>query len=152
MNDARLEVNASVARLTGSGSVHAPIRLRLDDMSFPTDMWSDFAVLLLIEWASASLSVLLGREKAVEIRFLEGPYHVGLALGDSGQCRLTLTEDRARPVVLAECVALVRPLAQSVLQASEDILAVSYENGWYDRYSGQLASLVVRLKDALLQP
>ncbi len=146
MKSARLELDTTSVERSGAGLVIAGIRLHVDGVSFPSHIWTDFAVVVLLWWADAAMSALNGDLGTHEIRFLEGPFLVRLTPRTGGAWHLALVDNFLVPQIRFEGTVRPAPLLRSLVAASDVILALCRDRGWESRDSARLELTISRLR------
>ena len=91
-----------------------------DQKVFPESNWNDFVDVLLLEWSRQLLSVVSARVEQVTLRFMDGPFSVGLVC-EAARCR-ALFKDGDK-IVGSVGEIDVADLIQSFLSAGESLLS-----------------------------
>jgi hypothetical protein len=144
---AKLEVDVARVERTSTGLVDAGVRVRVAEITFPHEDWTDFAVLVVAWWAEALVRILNGDSMKEEIRFMDGPYVVRVERTTNDAWRLELVDDfQVRRVRHAAVVDPV-PLVASVVAAADSLLELCRTRGWESRDSVRLATLASGLRD-----
>ena len=86
---------------------------------FPEANWNDFVDVLLLEWSRQLLGVASGRMEQVTLRFMDGPFSVGLVC-EATQCRALFKH--GDKVVGSVGEIEVADLIQSFMSAGESLL------------------------------
>lgn len=146
MEQAVLEQDLAKARVTKAGLVSARLCLRLDNFLFPHAEWTDFVVVVLNWWVTATLRLLKGEGKAVEVRFMEGPFLVTLEARGERIWNLKLIEAGLREDVKAEAAIEALPLIRSVMSAADAVLALCRERRWWSSDADALVRSLAQLK------
>ncbi|MBV8758268.1 MAG: hypothetical protein JO257_13360 [Deltaproteobacteria bacterium] len=126
MDTLSVVVDPARARCTRGGNVCAEIMLLAAGKAFPTESWTDFAVVLLSWWVPAIARVAAdGRRE--ELRFMEGPYWAEVWCDASGAWRADLVEHRRRQEVLRTLEFDVVKFAHSLMDAADVTLRLCRE-------------------------
>ncbi len=144
---AAVQVDVSRVERTSAGLVDAGIHVRMDDVAFPHEAWTDFAVVVIGWWTEALIKLLDGDLSTQEVRFMDGPYLVRIAPADGDRWQLQFVEALRVPRVRHHGVVDPVHLVESVVAAADALLELCRARGWGSRDSEHLAALVSRLRE-----
>jgi hypothetical protein len=91
-----------------------------NQMVFPEANWNDFVDVLLLEWSRQLLGVASGKVEQVTLRFMDGPFSVGLVC-EATQCRALFKH--GDKIVGSVGEIQVADLIQSFMNAGESLLS-----------------------------
>lgn len=75
----RLCMDVESLRVKEGGSAAANIWIELDEISFPSKNWSDFAVIIMAWWSEALLRLIRNESDREIVDFMDGPYAVEIS-------------------------------------------------------------------------
>lgn len=148
MIETHLRLDTASIHRSNAGLVICGVWLVVGTAEFPSAGWNDFAVVMLSSWASQIARLLSGEAMKTEIRFMEGPFLVELErTGTSWSLRL-VESGIARHMKGAFSIPIV-PLAQSVMEAANSLLAVCRKREWWSAETDALDAAGARLSAEL---
>jgi hypothetical protein len=136
------EVAVSPERLDRSdmGGITGIVAVRLGDMWFPEQTWSDFPVIILAWWLRECAALATGGNG--RFRFMDGPFQFNAHNLGNGRAELETEEERsvsARPVV--QLTVPVAHIRASVVRAAQQIGGACVRRKWNDPDVEQLRVL-----------
>ena len=146
MEKAILELDLARAGVSKAGLVSAGFRLRLNNLLFPHAEWTDFTVVILDWWVVAALRLLKGEQQTIEVRFMEGPFLVGIEAQSERTWKLKLIDAGHRADVKVEAIVEALPLIRSILSAADAVLTLCRERRWWSSDAEALVSSLALLK------
>ena len=120
--------------------------MRAGDSAFPAEGWIDFAVLMLSHWASAALQLLQEEAAPVEVRFMEGPFLVGVEPLSDTRWRAWFIEAGLRPCTRFEVEVPIDDFVESLVSSSARILDACRERGWWSSDTDELERVTEALR------
>jgi hypothetical protein len=148
VQDASIETDEGSLTLT-SGNPIGEIWLRLDDVSFPEEGWTDFVVVVLNWWADAAADLLEGDRRPRDIDFMEGPFLVRLRSLDDSLWEVALVTRRETSQSAQILFLDGRAFARRILSTVRRILRQCEANGWITRDTELLRTRAARLTAAI---
>lgn len=138
MKSARIVCPGDDLHLSGK-NIHGKIALCVGDVSFPSEDWTDFVVVLLGSWCTSVSDLLSRKVSEARVLFMDGPYEAQVQTSSHGW-RLTLVERRSSGNHVHEPEWVTSSdLIDSVIEASHRVLAASDKCGWKTDDVGRLA-------------
>jgi hypothetical protein len=119
-----------------------------DQDVFPEANWNDFVDLLLLEWSRQLLGVVSGKAEQATLRFMDGPFSVGLVC-EANQCK-ALFKHGDEMVGSVDNIGLIS-LIQSLVSASESVLSSHTFRTGMPKQAAELRVAINQLKSALPQ-
>lgn len=111
----------------GSGnSLTGQIWVEVNGQEFPEVRWSDFPLVLLGRWCQAVAEALRALDEERDLRFMDGPFCIGLSAQSNGTIRVTLYA-RGERVGADTCQA--EEVRAQVLNAASALLRYCEQNG-----------------------
>jgi hypothetical protein len=126
-----LEVDTARVGRSRAGLVYAGLAVRAGDVVFPAEGWVDNAVVVLSWWTDAALQLLDEATSAVEVRFMEGPFLVGLETSSASVWHASFVEAGLHRRTLFEVNMSVDSFLDSLISSSMRILTICREHAWW---------------------
>lgn len=136
---------ASLAR-SDHGQVSGLINILIDTVPYPDARWSDSVVSLLGLWADSAQRLLRGEDFQTTLRFLDGPYYLGVEVVDRSHWLLQPLRVANSAVHPREIVVSSRAFCQTLVEASTITLRACNERIWW---SPEIDRLVVAQQDLM---
>jgi hypothetical protein len=149
MSEARVVFHTRNARYS-SGNVHSILLIRVDDVEFPDAEWDDFAVVLLSWWCQAVVSLLRHEVVATHLSFMDGPYQAELERVFRGGWKILLVQRRQKPIVSYEARIEIASFVRSILDATDQALALCREREWWNEDADKLTEAADILRNTPL--
>lgn len=149
MDQAVLELDLAKAGASKAGLVFAGLRLRMNNLRFPHEDWTDFIIVVLDWWVAAALRLLRKEAATVEVRFMEGPYLVEIQAQTDRVWKIRLVEAGSRTYVQSEATIEALPLIRSILSASDDALALCRKRCFWSSDAESLDRALSLLKQSV---
>jgi hypothetical protein len=112
------------------GSIFGEIWCECGSQAFPHVNWSDFPVVVLSWWLHATVSLLDGTERKVDINFMDGPYEVRLFAKARDKWQAELVEDRGSGLEIRQFEFAPAPLIRSLINCSGELAEACSRNRW----------------------
>lgn len=144
----RVVIRPETIEVSSDNRVTGVIYFADNQKVFPEANWSDFVDVLLLEWSQRLLGVASGRMEQVTLRFMDGPFSVGLVC-EATKCRALFKH--GDKVVGSVDEIEVADLIQSFLMACETLL----NNGAFltrmPKEASELRVVLTQLKGGIRQ-
>ena len=145
MQSLRVVVDLERVGKTRAGPVFTGIAMRADGEAFPSESWTDFAVVVLSWWIPAMSRVYADGQRE-ELRFMEGPYWAEV-WRDADGWAADLVEDHAERVVRTIRFD-PQELARSLIDAADATLRLCRDNHWWSSDAENLEASVSTFRHA----
>jgi hypothetical protein len=136
MDGVRLRIDdASLSRFPG-GPVIGRLHFDFAGHPFPDDRWDDFVVVILTWWLEAVRS----NDRAMVLRFMDGPYFIRLDRRADGGVGVECVEDRDSETLRVSCEVRLADLRREIESAGRTVLSVCRAKGWLSKDTEALAA------------
>ena len=135
MDSLRLRLDEASLNQSSSGAILGRVHFQFAGVSVPGTGWDDFVVVILSWWVEAVRSP----ERAMELRFMDGPYFIRLELHASGMVGVECVEDRETELVRVSCEVSIQELRREIVSAARAVLRVCETKEWRTKDTEALA-------------
>lgn len=112
-----------------NGGDFGRIFIKLGDVSFPDENWTDFGRKIVSWWLEQIRKLWAGEEKIVECRFMDGPYYFTIEIINDEIWNVRLVEERNQKIFVSEGKVFADELTKNLLSSVEDVVRIYETEG-----------------------
>lgn len=143
-----VKVESESLKRSPKGTIAGIICCQRGEHSFPQRQWYDLPMAVLSWWLQTTVSLVDGKERTVEMSFMDGPYYVRVFSKSRKLWDAELVEDRLTRVV-QQFEFAPAPYIRSVLTCADSLLDRCSAEGWSSRDIDSIALHRKRLNESL---
>jgi len=118
--------------LSRKGAILGNIWVKLGEIAFPSDDWSDFVVVILTWWLDKIPALRQHNSGSIhELQFMDGPYYIQLIIDDQEMvwivCKERITNGSR---VIYECHCLNEEICKAIISAARTVLNIVETRDW----------------------
>lgn len=106
-----------------SGKYLGVIRWRIDQNYFPSELWDDFVVILLMDWIQTYIRLLSRTTRSEVLYFMDGPFYVRCrVVDDEVFCKFIESRASGKEIIEDEWHGDLQVVAKSLVNAAKIVL------------------------------